>query len=443
MRVLLLGAAAAAAWIGSPLVRAARQDPPPAEARPAPQSDGPFFRGNSGQARAWARIKNKTAVFAFYARDCEPCRKFDAETLADAQVRALLAEHTVPVRLEDERDSFGAFWCVRERPTFVFVTPDGEELGRIAGTPAPERFLEEARSILSELDGLASARARVEKDGEDAWAHVLLARALRNRGKDADALAEFLWVLDRTRGREEWRPQREGEVLREINVLSQRASAATFALRERREAQAALLLEPPPEGEDPPSDAELCLAARDVRLLSSTLNDSARTLAVWDELRDREGTPRARIDELFSAELAAQLLQSKRYADLLWAWPDLLVVVEQRMAEVQALRSDGGEGAREMDPATLELNRLLGEASGYYEALLGVGREKDASDLADLLLAFEPNVRAYTSLMIGAQRAERLDRAREIYERGLAALEAPAQKQALQRVGEGVLGRRP
>lgn len=442
MREFLLGAAAAAAWIGPPVVCAAPQDRAPAAAQPAAETEL-FYRGDASQARAWARIRHKIAVFAFYARDCEPCRKLDEETLTDGKLRALLADRTVPVRLEDEGDPFATFWRVHERPTWVFVTPDGEELGRIAGAPPPERFLEEAERILGETDGLASARARIEASPDDPWAHVLLARALRNRGQKAAALSELLWVLDRTRGRAEWRPQREGEVLREISVLSQRSSAPALALRERRDAQLAQLLGAPLEGEEPPPEAERLLAARDVRLLSSTLGETAKTLEAWDELRAREGTPRAWIDELFSAELAAQLLHARRYADLLWAWPDLIVVVEQRMAEIQALRGGGTQDAREVDAATLELNRLLGEASGYYEALLGVGREKDASDLAELLLAFEPNVRAYTALMTGAQRADRLDCARAIYERGLEELEAPAQKQALQRVGEGILGRKP
>jgi hypothetical protein len=231
-------------------------------------------------------------------------------------------------------------------------------------------------------------------------------------------------------------------VLREISVLSQRSSEGTIALRERRDRQAALLLAPPAEGDEPPSEAERVLAARDVRLMSSRLGQPQATLAAWDELRAREGTPRALTDELFDAELAAQLLQAKRYADVVWAWPDLIVVVERRMAEVQALRDAAAQEGQDTSPATLELNRLLGEASRYYEALLGVERDKDAADLAELLLAFEPNARAYTSLMIGAQRADRLDKAREIYARGLAELEAPAQKQQLERVGQGVLGQK-
>jgi hypothetical protein len=444
MRVLELGLTAAALALLVPVGIPAAQDTPPPEAPAAPAQPELFQRGNPGQARMWARVKHKVALIAFYSADCEPCRKLDEGALADPKVRALLAERTEAIKLENDGDPFYTFWRVLAEPTLLFITPDGEELGRVQGVPEPEQMLEQVEAILAETDGLAAAKARVEAAAEDPWAHLVLARALRNRQQTAEALREFLWVLDHTRGKPDWRPQREGEVLREIGVLGQRSKDATLALRERRDQQKALLLEPPAEGEEPASEAERALAARDVRALSSVLGESRAALAVWDELRARPGEPRAVIDELFNVETAAQILQSKRYADLMWAWPDLLVVVEQRMAEIRALRGQAALASREtIAAADLELNRLFGEASGYYEALLGVGREKDAADLAELLIAFEPNVRAYTSLMIGAQRAERLDKAREIYERGLAEIEAPAEKQRLQRVGEGVFARKP
>jgi hypothetical protein len=441
MRVLLIGLASAGAVLYGRIQGSDSPQDPPSPAASAAQEF--FQRGNPGQARTWAGFRNKIALIAFYAKDCERCRELDDGALSDPELRAWLNERTIPVRLQNERDPFYAFWRVIAEPTLLFITPDGEELGRIEGAPAPEDLRKEAERILSQTDGLAAARARVEASPEDPWAHVILARALRNRHQAAQALNEFLWVLDHTRGKDDWRPQREGEVLREISVLSQRQSEATLALRARRDRQTALLLEPPAGGEEPLSDAERILAARDVRVMNSRLGQPLATLAAWDDLRAREGTPRALTDELFDAELAAQLLQAKRYADVVWAWPDLIVVVERRIAEVQALRDDAEQEGPDKAQATLEFNRLLGEASGYYEALLGVGREKDAADLAELLLALEPNARIYTSLMIGAQRADRLDNARAIYARGLAELEAPAQKQALERVGQSVLGQKP
>ena len=446
MRVFLLALASAGAVLCGRIQGLSPAQDPPAPAAPAPavQQQEFFQRGNPGQARTWAGVRHKMALIAFYAKDCERCRELDEGALADPQLRAWLNERTIPIRLQNERDVFYAFWRVVTQPTLLFITPDGEELGRIEGAPSTEDLRKEAERILAQTDGLAAARARVEASPEDPWAHVVLARALRNRHQGAEALREFLWVLDRTRGKEDWRPQREGEVLREISVLSQRLSEATLELRARRDRQSALLLEPPAEGQEPPSDAERILAARDVRIMSSRLGQPQATLAAWDDLRAREGTPRALTDELFDAELAAQLLQAKRYADVVWAWPDLIVVVERRMAEVQALRDAAQqEGGPDAGQATLELNRLLGEASGYFEALLGVERDKDAADLAELLIALAPSARTYTSLMIGAQRADRLDKAREIYERGLAQLEAPSEKQALERVGQGVLGQKP
>jgi len=416
----------------------AAQDPPPAVPPQAREVPDPFVTGTPGQVRAWARARRRQALIAFYAEGCEPCAALESSTFADPDVLAWLDQRVIAIRLQGRGEEVEQRWRVTEHPTLLFLAPAGEELGRIVGYREPRAFLEEAGAILNGEDGLARARAMLERDPKDPWAHLLLARALRNRRQDAEALGEFLSVLDATRGDPTWRSLREEEVLRELGILALGSREAGAALRERRDRASALLLAPHDEAIP---QAELLLAARDLRLFNLALSDTPRTLSIWDQLRQRESTPRAIVDELYGWELSALLMQAQRYGDLLWALPDPLVVVEQKLAELRRLETLAKEDPEISFQPRAEYGRLVNEASSYYEALLGSGREQDATGLADLVLAFETDAHAFTLFLLAARRVGRADVAQAILERGLQVLAAPAEREKLRNAGENALGR--
>ena len=409
---------------------------------PAPgervQQRTPFQDLNLGYARSNALLQQKRLLLAFYGPDCEACTQLDERTLSLPQVLEWLDQRVVAVR--QEHDAFALqSWQVRARPTLLFTTAEGEELGRIEGFLDAEALLQRAGEILAIPSGLEAAEQVLARHPDDLWARLSRARSLGNRKRGDEAGAEYLWFFDRTRGAPDWRFQREEVALRALAMIGRQGGPLRADLQARIEAAARTLLS---EGDPPTAPAELELCARDLRLLNAVTGDQRGTLLVWDTLRAREGYPRQVIDELFAdPALLTLLLQDRRYDDLLSALPDPVVEIERRLAEVKAL-----EARAEADPEAdlkpqLERNRVVAEAGRFYEVLLGAGREKDAGDLAELLLALDPRALTYTHLILAAKRSERLDLARALLDRGLARLEDPQELKQLQRTGEGVIGR--
>jgi hypothetical protein len=413
---------------------------PPTQGVRAPQD--PFADLTVQEAQGLARMLDKHVLVAFYAEDCPACDTLDATTFSDPGVRAWLEELVMAVRLRPGDDYLTARWRVSEHPTLLFLTWQDEELGRLTGPLPAQAFLEASEAILDGTGGLERARERLAGDAEDPWAHLLLARALVAHEQFDEYGDELLWVLDATRGDPTWRRLREREVLRELGLLIYRGiGTVREALVERRNACLTLLLAEDVPAEQAPSEDELALAARDVRLLNVQLGATQRTLDVWERVRAREDRSPAVARELFGWEVAGLLMRERRYEELLEALPDPLVVLQERMAELSALEAAARESSVGPADPLVERNRLLTDAGSLFEALLGAGREQDAEDLSALLVAFAPQARAWSSLVLGAKRAGRLELAQALLERGLAELAEPAERERLRRFGETALGR--
>ena len=97
-----------------------------------------------------ARAENKVVLVDFYADWCIWCKRLDATTLRDADVRRLLAERFVPLKLEIDGDGRARARQLRvdAPPTLVVVGADETEIGRILGFMPPTPFLERMDRIL-------------------------------------------------------------------------------------------------------------------------------------------------------------------------------------------------------------------------------------------------------------------------------------------------------
>jgi len=106
------------------LVHCGGVDRPPA----APIDWRPYDRGLSEAAG-----QRKPVLLYVHATWCRYCRQLD-RSLADGRVRAMLAEHFVPVRADFDRDkAIVARLGTRGVPEIWFLDPDGNRLQRLSG----------------------------------------------------------------------------------------------------------------------------------------------------------------------------------------------------------------------------------------------------------------------------------------------------------------------
>jgi len=102
------------------------------------------------QALARARDENKPILVDFYTDWCGWCKKLDAETYGNETVAALLNEGFVCLKVDaEEHVDLAEEYNVVGYPTILFLSPDGEEIGRIVGYEPPDKFLQDAKNILT------------------------------------------------------------------------------------------------------------------------------------------------------------------------------------------------------------------------------------------------------------------------------------------------------
>jgi thiol:disulfide interchange protein len=101
------------------------------------------------KALARALDDKKVVMIDFYADWCGPCKKLDSDTWPDAEVSKWLAAHTVPIKIDIEKEEkLADKFKIQSIPALVFVKPDGSEVGRIVGFRGPKDFLEDAGKLL-------------------------------------------------------------------------------------------------------------------------------------------------------------------------------------------------------------------------------------------------------------------------------------------------------
>ena len=114
----------------------------------SPVSEDFWFDGSLDQAIAAAKQDNTLVFVEFKTEWCSWCRRLEAETLTDTDVKREL-EEMVALQLDAEKEGkqeaerFG----IESYPTMVFLDPSGEEVERIVGYLPPDKFLAEVRRI--------------------------------------------------------------------------------------------------------------------------------------------------------------------------------------------------------------------------------------------------------------------------------------------------------
>ena len=388
-------------------------------------AEGPFQEMTFDQALAAAKKDGKVVMIDFFTTWCGPCKRLDKVTWADAGVQKWLAEKTVPLKMDAEKEvELAKRFEIRAYPTIVFVKTDGSKLDAIVGFKPPEEFLGLAKDALagrtSEVrvgEKLEAAKKGLGGHENDPMERQKFGDELARAGKYPEALAEYLWCFDHGL---EYQPAYTGVrvsfLLSSIVELGKNHPPALAALKERRDKAQALLL----------SNEGTTDTARDLAALNGTLLTPENTVATFDQLRN-EHRLKPEVRAALLRDVAETLVDAKRWKDLA---EDPEAAVQQANQEIETwkrvARSRPGsdeEVRKAMESAQSGFRLMIvRRASVWYEALLGVGETNKAAEVASSIIELAPLGTTYATLIQRALHADAVEAARALAERGRASL---------------------
>lgn len=380
------------------------------------RAPGELFRPLSlEQALAVAADEDKIVFVDFFTTWCGPCKKLDETTWRDERVVRWLGEHAVSLKIDaEENEELAARYRVRAYPTMVFIDPDGSELGRLVGYEDADSFLvkgPEALAGISELDRVSSD---LEAEPEDATLRHRLGSELLRAGRYDEAAEQLLWCFDHGLEHDPaYVGVRGSYLMTELKRLAKEHPPTMDALRVRAEAAGERLLGADPG--EPPSESHLA-AAGDLALLNMLLGTRERTLAVWEELVERDGT--SPLGDLLFDDVINLLLDQGRYAELLQAAGDLRSRVARKIEVVESsgIGQLDSEGPVPVD--TLMRRQIALDGAKFYLALLKTNQLDAAADLSGQLLEFHSGASTFALLAKTAAEAGAFATARALIDEG-------------------------
>ena len=386
-----------------------------------PPIEGPFREMSFDQALAAAKKDGKVVMIDFFTTWCGPCKRLDKVTWADADVQAWLAEKTIPLKIDAEKEAkLAERFEVKAYPTIVFVKVTGTKLDAIVGYKDPKEFLELAKDTLAGRTSdvrveqkLAAAKAGLAGSENDPMKRQSFAKELASAGRYEEALAEYLWCYDHgVEASPAYAGVRGSFLLGDIQRLGKDYPPALRALEDRRDkAETAVL-----------AGTDLQRSASDMAALNRALGDQSRNLSIYDKLKQEKRLDGA-VKERLIREIATLLVESKRYAELVEDVDDVEARVHREIEFVKSTPMP----TKDKDPEMVKMMEASQAMYAYskaqelglwYEALLGTDKPEAASRVAAEIVAFSPKGGVYASLVDRAVRAGAPDAARALVERG-------------------------
>jgi thioredoxin-related protein len=334
----------------------------------------------------------KIVLVDFYTTWCAPCKLLEKNTLTDAEVIKVLEQKTVALRLDAEKETnLAKLYKIEAYPSVLLIKPDGTELDRLVGYRDAKTFLADFNASLSGRDSLTRAKEELTAAGtNDPMARMKYGQALAQKGRDAEALAEYLWCFDHGDASPSFIGVRLSFLLNYIKSLGTRYPAAEKALESRRDERQAKVL----AGS---TDLQTIL---ELISFNTALDQKEKNLAVFDQL-PAGGLARDTVCGL----IIDQLLAAKRYADILGGKDGRSAFglkVDQFNRMLATVAKDSPTRAR------MEENfRKYTVASGAhsFEALAGLKRNAEGRELAQQILQFDSSPETRTTLAEAADRA--------------------------------------
>jgi thiol-disulfide isomerase/thioredoxin len=353
----------------------------------------PFSDLSFDAALQQAAQTHKIVLIDFYTTWCGPCNLMDKRTWTDTDVIKLLEQKTVALRLDAEKETnLANRFKIEAYPTILLVRPDGTELDRLVGYRDPKMFTSDFGAALNGRDSVTRAKEKLTTGGtNDPMLRMQYAQSLAQKGKDAEALAEYLWCFDYGA---EVSPSfigvRLSFLLNEIEVLGKHYPPAEKALENRRDGRQAKIL----------SGTADSKTMYDLVRLNEVLGQSGNTLALFDRL-PTESPAR----HIMAGMIVDQLLAAKRYGDILSGGDPQAVFAQQvEMINYMMDTLNSNNPTTEMYKKSYRKS-TVDTGTHYFEALAGLERNEEGKQLAQQILKFDPSAATHATLAEAAERA--------------------------------------
>ena len=380
-------------------------------------AETPFAPGDFKSACTLAGKTKRIVLVDFYTTWCGPCKQLDETTWKNKLVRTWLSKNAISRKIDAEKQtSLASKYKIRAYPTILLLKPDGTEIDRLVGYREPTLFLTEVKQALAGQNSVSRAKAKMNAKGKnDPMERMNYARALAEKGRNAEALKEFLWCLDKGN---QYGPAFYGVrlsfLLSDIKDLGAEYPPALAALTKRRDT-AQLTLEKGSLSRD---------VALDFASYNKTLEQQEKTLVVYDRLKEKN----PRVANVMFISIRDLLLEQKRYAEFIEGTDDRATYIDKEIKNYEQMGNELGldkkmkafmeEAKKTLKPMTVE------KSADLYEALLGTNRITEANATSEKLIKFDLSATTYTSLMKRAVRAGKPEVAQKLRESAKTSLSA-------------------
>lgn len=389
------------------------------------RAEEPFHDLAFDKACEKAKAENKILMIDFYTTWCGPCKMLDRNTWPDAEVKKLLTEKTIALKVDAERNrELASKYRINSYPQIVFIRPDGTEIDRLVGYRDARTFLNDAAGPISGKDSLTAMREAVASNPNDILGRLRFADSLSQKGKPAEAMTEYLWCFDvGMKGNPEYLSTRSMLVVSKLAILGRAVPQALKALQERREAAAKLLtlpLEIKADDADQVKAAKFALreAAMALASIDRVTNATSATMSLYDELKSK-GDGSAMASRALAEQLVDPLCNERRYSDIVTDGGEAVEFLADQSAQFESNKVKYNLNAQYQ---TAMKQQIIVRSGKYYEALLGVKNEAAAKAFGDRMLAFDGSASTYSTLITHSVRAGQADIARAWADAGLKAV---------------------
>jgi thiol-disulfide isomerase/thioredoxin len=352
----------------------------------------PFTNLTFEAASREAAETGKIVLVDFYTTWCGPCKMLDKNTWTDAEVIQLLEQKTVALRIDAEKEAaLSKRYKIEAYPSVLLIKPDGTEIDRLVGYREPGVFEADFNAALEGKDSIARAREAMTAAGtNNASARMQFGVALAQKGRDADALAEYLWCFDHGLDADpSFSGVRLSFLLANINNLASHYPPTQTALEVRREQRQAKAVAGA-------TDTQTIL---DLVSLNSTLGQKEKNFAVFDRLP--AGNPAKNMILLIAAD---QFLEAKRYADFLQG-QDAISAFKLAVDRFNMMMDSMANNPMRERMETTMRQMTVNIGAHSFEAMAGLKRNEDGKSLAGKILEFDSTPATRTLLADAAKKA--------------------------------------